>query len=120
MLQGHVEILHGFRLFREHVEKSVADVRRIRVHHAYPLDAVNVRQLAQQTREGILLAQIFAVTRRVLGHEDDLFHTFFCELMCLGDDRAEATTAEMSTHLRNETEGTRAIAAFGDLYKGIV
>jgi len=42
VLQRHVEILHGFRLFGKHVEKTVADMRRIRVHHAHPLDAVGV------------------------------------------------------------------------------
>src|SRR5713226_3965390 len=40
--------------------------------------------------------------------------------MCLSDDRAKAPAAKMSAHLRNEAEGTRAVAAFGNLDEGIV
>ena len=40
--------------------------------------------------------------------------------MSFGDDRSEATAAEVPTHLRNEAERARAITTFGDLYKRIV
>src|SRR5437870_4266040 len=40
--------------------------------------------------------------------------------MCLSDDRAKSPAAKMSSHLRNEAEGTRAVAAFGNLDEGIV
>ena len=63
------------------------------------------------------VSEIFAVTRRILGHENELFDAFFSKLVSFGDDRSEATTAEVPAHLRNEAERARAITAFGDLYK---
>src|SRR6266853_1065825 len=120
MLQRHIEILHSLRFFRQYVEKSIADVGGISVHNAHPLNAVRVRQLAQQVREGILLAEVFAVARRILGHQNQLLHTFFRKLMCFSDYRAEAATAKMSAHLRNEAESTGTVATFGDFNKGIV
>src|SRR6266404_8400870 len=70
--------------------------------------------------ERVFLAQVFAVARRILGHQNQFLHAFFGELMCLSDDRAKSPAAKMSTHLRNEAEGTRAVAAFGNLDEGIV
>ncbi len=120
MLQRHIEILHGLWFFSEHIEKPIADVGWIRVHDAHPFDAVGVRQFAQQVREGVLLAEVFAVARRILGHQNQLLHTFFRKLMCLGYYRAEAATAKMSAHLGNETESAGTVTAFSDLDKGIV
>src|SRR5690349_4340985 len=40
--------------------------------------------------------------------------------MRFGDDRTEAAAAKVSAHLRNETESTRTIAAFGNLHKCIM
>ena len=42
LLERHVQILDGLRFFAKYVEKSVADVRRIRIHRAYPFDPVGV------------------------------------------------------------------------------
>src|SRR5438132_490705 len=63
VLQRHVEILDGLWLLGEHIEKRIADVSRIGVHHAHPFNPVHMRKLAQQMSEGILLAKIFTVTR---------------------------------------------------------
>ena len=63
MLQRDIQILHGLRFVREHVEECIADVCRIGVHHAHPFDAVGLRQLAQQVRQGVLLAEVFTVAR---------------------------------------------------------
>src|SRR6266851_7507621 len=71
-------------------------------------------------RERVLLTQVFAVTRRVLRHQDQFLYTFFGQLMCFSDDRAKAPAAKVSAHLGNETEGTGAIAAFGDLDERIM
>ncbi len=120
MLQRHIEILYRLRLFGKHVEKCVADVRRIGVHHAHPFDAVYVTELTKQTREGVLFAEIFTVTRRILGDENEFFDTFFSELMSFSDDRTEATAAKVTTHLRNEAESTRTIAPFGNLHERVV
>ncbi len=79
-----------------------------------------MRQLTQQTRERIRLAEIFAVARRILGHQNDLFDTFFRKLVRFGDDRSEATAAKVPAHLRNEAERTRPIAAFGNFYERVV
>jgi 2-oxoisovalerate dehydrogenase E1 component len=43
-------------LFGEDIEKTIADVRRIGVHNAHPLNPVCVRKLAQQMSECVLLA----------------------------------------------------------------
>ncbi len=120
MLQRHIEIFHGFWFFGEHIEKAIADVGWISVHNAHPFDGVGVRQFAQQVREGVLLAQVFAVARRILGYQNQFLHTFLRKLMCFGDDRAEAATAKMSAHLRNETESAGTVTAFSDLDEGIV
>jgi len=77
-------------------------------------------QLAKQSRERVLLAEIFTVARRVLGHEDEFFDTFFGELMSFGDDRTKATTAEVAAHLRNETESAGTITTFSDLHERVV
>jgi len=37
-----------------------------------------------------------------------------------GDDRSETTAAKVATHLRNETERARSIAAFGNFYERVV
>src|SRR5215208_3501409 len=103
MLQRHVEILHCLRLFGKHVEKRIADVRRIGVHHADPFDAINLTELTKQTSECILFAEIFTVARRILGHENEFLNAFFSELMRFSDNRTKATTTEVTTHLRNET-----------------
>src|SRR6266852_1380008 len=120
MLQRHIEILHRLWLFGEHVEKSIADVGWISVHYTHPFDSIGVRKLAQQVRQRIRLAEVFAVTRRVLRYQDQFLHAFFGQLVRLSDDRAKATAAKVAAHLGNETESTGAIAAFGDLDEGVV
>src|SRR6266404_2757642 len=70
--------------------------------------------------ERVFLAQVFAVARRILGHQNQFLHAFFGELMCLSDDRAKAPAAKMSAHLWNEAESTWAVTAFSNLDEGIV
>ena len=86
MLQGHVQVLHGFRFFGQDIEKAVADMRRIGVHDAHPLDAVGVRKLAQEMGQSVGFAEVFAVARGILGHQNQLLDTLFRELLGLGDD----------------------------------
>src|SRR5258705_3607564 len=71
-------------------------------------------------RERVRLAQVFAVTRGILRDQYQLFHAFFGELMRFGDDGAKPAAAKMAAHLRNKTKCTRTVAAFGDLYEGVV
>src|ERR1051325_5473307 len=115
MLQRHVEILDRLRLFSENVEKRIADVRWIGVHHAHPLDTFSMRKLAQQMRQRILLAEVLAIARRVLRDQNQFLYAFFGKLMSFSDDRSKATAAKVSPHLRNETERAGSIATFGDL-----
>src|SRR2546423_463532 len=120
MLQRHVQILHGLRFFGHYIKKNIADVRGISVHYAHPLDSFRVRQLAQQMSKSILLAEVFTITRRVLRDEDQFLHAFFRKLMSFGDDGSESPAAKVPAHLRNEAEGARTIAAFGNLDEGVM
>src|ERR1044072_4079821 len=95
-------------------------MRWIGVHHADPFNAVRFSQLANQACQSVLFAEVFAVTRRILCNQNQLLDSFFRQLMSLSHDRTKSTTAEVSTHLRNETERARSIASFGDLYERIV
>src|SRR5437588_7473311 len=70
--------------------------------------------------ERILLFEVFTISRRILCHQNQFFHAFFRQLMSFRDDRSESTAAKVSAHLRNETEGTRTIAALGNFDKGIM
>src|SRR5438445_9089740 len=95
-------------------------MRRIRVHHPHPLDAVCMRQLAKEMGQGILLPKVLAIARGILRHQDQFLHAFFSKLMCLCDDRSKTTAAKMAAHLRNETESARTVATFGNLYEGVM
>ena len=120
MLQWHIQILDSLWLFSKHIQESIADMGRIGVHHADPLDAVGVRKLAQQMRQGILFAEVFTVTRRILGDENQFLHAFFRELLSFGYDRSKTTAAKVAAHLRNKTERTGTIATLRDLYESVV
>src|SRR5262245_60783455 len=79
-----------------------------------------MRKLAQQMRKRVLLSEIFAVTRRILRHENQFFDAFFGKLMCFGNDGSEASATKMAAHLRNETKFAGPIAAFGNFYESIM
>src|SRR6476620_6089044 len=95
-------------------------MRRIGVHHTNPFQTISLSQLPNQTCQSVLFAQILAVTRRILCNQNQLLDPFLCQLMSLGNDGTKPAAAEVSTHLRNETERARPVAAFGDLYECIV
>ena len=120
MLQRHVEILHSLGLLCQYVEKAVADVRRVGVHHPHPLNPIRVRQLAQQMRQRVRFVQVLAITRRILRDQDQFLHALFGKLVCFGDDRSKPATAKMTAHLRNKTEGTGTVAPFGNLDIGVL
>src|SRR5215212_9433053 len=63
----------------------------------------------------VALAQIFAVARGVLRDEHQLLDALLCQLLGLVHHGAEAAAAEVAAHLRDEAEGARAVAPFGDL-----
>ena len=120
MLQRQVKIFDGFRLRRKNIKKCIADVRRIRVHHAHPLYAIQMRKLAQKMRQRILLAQIFAVARRILRDQNQFLHALRCQPLRLFKNRTETTAAKMAAHLRYETESAGTVAAFSNLYESVV
>src|SRR3954470_5680282 len=72
-------------------------------------------EFTHEVRECVLLAEVFAVTRRVLRDEYQLLDASFGQTLRLGHDRAEAAASEVAAHLRNEAEGARAVAALGNL-----
>jgi hypothetical protein len=77
MLQRHVEVVHSFWFVSNRIEKTVADVGWIGVHHPHPLNAIRFCQLTNQARQSILLSKILTVARRILGYKNQLFDAFF-------------------------------------------
>src|SRR4051794_36084124 len=93
-------------------------MRRIGVHHANPFEFFYLAKGADQGRQSIDLTEVFAVSRRILGDQDDLFYSLFRELTGLFDDRSETARPEAATHRRDRAERARAVAALGYLNEG--
>ncbi len=72
----------------------------------------------EQQRQAIFQAKIFAVAGRVLPDERDLADARLRKPLGLGDDRLETARAELAAQLRNDAEGARMVAAFGNLDVG--
>src|SRR4029077_20810606 len=71
-------------------------------------------------RERVRLAQVFAVTRRILSNQYQLLHALLSQLMCFSDDRSKSPAAKMAAHLWDKAKGARTIAALRDLDERIM
>src|SRR4051812_44702544 len=98
MLQRHVEVLNSFRCFGNCRKKSVGDMRRVSVHHAYPLELFDLTERTDQRRESVDFAQLLAVTRRVLSDKYDFLHTLLCEVPSFLENRAKSSRAKRASH----------------------
>src|SRR5688572_29700791 len=61
VLQRHVKIFHGLWSLGDRSEKRVRNVSRISVHHADPLETVDLTKCSYECCKRVDLAQVFSV-----------------------------------------------------------
>ena len=66
MLQREVDVVADLRALRHGIQDVVSDGCRIQVEHPDPLEAVDLVQAAEESRQGAALAAVDAEERRVL------------------------------------------------------
>ena len=134
VLQRHVDVAGDFGRFGNGLDEIIAPMRRVRVEQANPEDALDLVQLTDERGKRLALAGINATARLrallgplvhaevggVLGDEIDLLHAAGDELTCFLDDALLRAAAMAATNARDDAEGARVVAAFGDLDVGHV
>src|ERR1051326_7349209 len=104
----------------DRVQQLAGDLVGISVEEAHPAQAVDGGELFKEQRETVFEAEIFAVARGVLADEGDFLHALARETLGFGDHRLEAARAKLAAKLRDDAEGARMIASFGNLDVGHV
>ena len=120
MLERQVDVLAYLVAFGHGLERVVVDRRWIQVEEANPGQAVDAIEASQQASQPAALSPVDAVQRGVLGNEDELAHAARGQRFCLPHDGIVGTAAVMTAQRRNDAEGTRVVAALGDLHVRVV
>ena len=111
VLQRQVEVRHAG--VADGVDEVVAEVARVEVQQADPVDAVGDGTHERDDGAGAeLVGDVLAVRREVLGDEHDLPRL---QLVDLGEDRGHRPAALRTAERRDGAEPARAVAALGDL-----
>ena len=116
----HVEIGNDPLRAGQNLVKLVGEVARVIVEDANPVELVNLVQLTEQLGQTRPAVEIDAVIRHVLGDQDQLADAVTGQLAGLVDHLLDGLGDVLAPHVGNRTEGTQAVASFGDLEVGEV
>src|SRR6476646_5127347 len=98
MLKRHVEVLNGLWGFCNCGQKCIRDMGRVCIHNADPLDLIDLAKCSYQSREGVNLAEVLTITRRILGYENEFLNPLFGKVASLLDDRAKTSRTKTPAH----------------------
>ena len=115
MLQRQVDVLADLRLARNRLDELVAEVLRVAVERADPLELRHLDDLAQELRKLRRTVEVAAVLRRVLGDQDDFAHAVLRQVAHLVADVLDAAAAVVAADVRDGAEGAAVVAALCDL-----
>ncbi len=120
MLKRQVDVLADLVALGHRRQRRVVDRRRIEVEQPDPFEAVDLVELAQQSRERAALVAIDAVERRVLRDQQQFLHAAGRQRARFADDRVCRPAAILAAQRRDDAERALVVAAFGDLHVGVV
>ena len=120
VLERNVDVRKKARFSRHELEHRVVESLRVSVEESNPGKSGLRRERLDEPGEAPPIhPEVFAVTRRVLGDEDELRDALGFERLRLGDERGNRAAALHAPHLGNGAERARVVAALPDLEVGV-
>ena len=115
VLQRQVDVLADLRLAGDRLDELVAEVLRVAVERAHPLELRHLDDLAQELCKLRLAVEVAAVLRRVLGDQHDFAHAVLRQVADLIADVLDAAAAVVAADVRDGAEGAAVVAALRNL-----
>jgi hypothetical protein len=117
VLERDVEVRRHPRGGRDRLEQPGPELGRLQVGDADPLDPVDGGELGQQRLEQPEVAEVLAVRRGVLAHQEQLAHAISGQPPCLVEHVGRAAAHERAAEGRDRAEGAAPVAARGQLQR---
>ena len=120
VLEWHIEVRDDLLGCAKELEQVLADVFRVGVQKAYPLQALHLIEFPQEFRQADSAIQIHAVVGRVLCHDDEFAHAVGYQLTGFLQHFFDGLGDVLATHFGDGTVRTEPVAALTDLQVGKV
>ena len=118
MLNGDVQILDDFGIFRNLVNQLIVKLVGIQIVQADPDNALDFRELSAELGKAPVPVQVRAVTGDILGNHNKLLHTVLRQILRLLQDVLHLSGAVSAPDIGDGTEGAEVVAALRNAQVG--